>query len=54
VLLRLDHVASRIVNADHSVMRTVAVHRVADCVDRDTEPVYWGRKIFARSCFTRP
>lgn len=27
---------------------------VADCVERATEGVYWGRKIFARSCFTRP
>jgi hypothetical protein len=31
VLVRLDHVASRIVNADHSIMGTTAVHRVTDC-----------------------
>src|SRR5215469_9275845 len=30
VLVRLDHVASFIVNANHSVMGTAAVHRVAD------------------------
>ena len=32
VLVRLDHVAGRIVNADHSIMWTAAVRRVADCV----------------------
>ena len=30
VLVRLDHVASVIINADHSIMRAAAVHRVAD------------------------
>ncbi len=24
------------------------MHRIADCVDRDTEPVYWGAKDFRR------
>ena len=28
--------------------------RVPDCVEGATEGVYWGRKILARSCFTRP
>ena len=32
VLVRLDHVASRIVNANHSIMRAAAVKRVSDCV----------------------
>jgi hypothetical protein len=32
VLLRLDHVASRIVNANHSIMRSALKLRVADCV----------------------
>jgi hypothetical protein len=30
LLVRLDHVASLIVNANHGVMCTAAVHRVAD------------------------
>jgi len=32
VLLRFDHAASRIINANHSIMRAAAVHRVADCI----------------------
>ena len=32
VLVRFDHVASRIVNADHGMMGTAAVLRVVDCV----------------------
>jgi hypothetical protein len=29
MLVRLDHIVSGIVNADHSIMWTAAVHRVA-------------------------
>jgi hypothetical protein len=37
LLVRLDHVASFIVNVDHGIMRTAAMHRVADCIaDRRT------------------
>jgi hypothetical protein len=32
VLVRLDHVASRIVNANHCIMRSAVELRVADCV----------------------
>jgi hypothetical protein len=32
LLIRLDHVSSRIVNADHSIMRSAAKLRAADCV----------------------
>jgi hypothetical protein len=43
--MRLDHLASRIVNANHSVMRTAAVHRVADCMIRRviSQPTEWQR-----------
>ena len=44
VLVRLNHIVSGIIKADHSLMWTAAMHRVADCVDRATEPVYWGRR----------
>jgi hypothetical protein len=32
VLVRFDHAASRVVNADYSIVRTTAVHRIADCI----------------------
>jgi hypothetical protein len=32
VLVRLDHLASIIVNANHSVVRTTAVFGISDCV----------------------
>jgi len=32
VFVRLDHIASRIVNSNHRIMRSAAVDRVADCV----------------------
>jgi hypothetical protein len=32
VLVRLDHVASVIINANHSIMWAAAVHCVADCM----------------------
>ena len=51
MLVRVDHVTRFIIHANDGIMWTAAMHRVADCVDRVTEPVYWGRKIFARSCF---
>jgi hypothetical protein len=48
VIVRFDHVIGIIVNAKHSIMWTAAVDRVADCVDRFTEPVYWGVERFSR------
>ena len=32
MLVRFDHVARFIVNANHSIMCAAAVHRVADCI----------------------
>jgi hypothetical protein len=32
VLVRFDHIASRIVNVDHSMMRSAPVHCVPDCI----------------------
>jgi hypothetical protein len=32
VLVRLDHVASRIVNANHGIMSATTMPRVADCI----------------------
>jgi hypothetical protein len=45
VLARHNHVASRIVNANQSIMRSAAVHRVADCVIRlgVPQPTEWQR-----------
>ena len=40
VLVRFDHVASVIVNANHSVVRSAAKLRVADCI---TDRVRKGR-----------
>jgi hypothetical protein len=39
--VRLNHVASGIVNPNHSIMWAAAMLRVTDCIDRVTEPVYW-------------
>ena len=36
--MRFDQVANVIVNADHSILRTAAVHRVADCITRRVIP----------------
>jgi hypothetical protein len=48
VLVRFDHIARFIVNANHSVMWTAAMLRVADCVvDRIRfavpQPIEWQR-----------
>jgi hypothetical protein len=64
VLVRFDHIARFIVNANHSVMWTAAMLRVADCVvDRIRfavpQPTEWQRignqidaaMVFARSDF---
>jgi hypothetical protein len=32
VFVRLDHIASRIVNANHGIMRMAAMHGIANCV----------------------
>ena len=32
VLVRFDHVARRIVNANHGIMRATALRRVSDCI----------------------
>src|SRR5262245_22239904 len=32
VLVRLDHVASRIVNANHGIVRTAVELRISDCI----------------------
>jgi len=38
MLVRLDHVASVIVNADHCIGCAAEVHRVADCMIRRVVP----------------
>jgi hypothetical protein len=58
VLVRLDQIASRIVNADNCIMLTAAVHRVADCmiwrvVPQATEGQHIGNQIDAAMVFAR-
>jgi hypothetical protein len=39
VLVRLDHVASRIINANHSIVRAAVMLRAADCIADRIRPV---------------
>jgi hypothetical protein len=48
VLVRLDHIASRIVNADHSIMLAAEELRVVDCIPDSArlaipQPTEWQR-----------
>ena len=52
MLVRLDHVASRIVNANHGIMRTAAVHRIADCVERATDRILGSKNFRAKLLYS--
>src|SRR4029453_15472186 len=46
VLVRLDHIASFIINANHSIMWAAAVHCVADCMKGRPYPALYQSLIY--------
>ena len=56
MFVRFDHVASFIVNTDHSIMSSAAVHRVADSIRGNTIAVDTSKRLpltFSRGALIR-
>jgi hypothetical protein len=50
VLVRFDHVADSIIDANHSMMRSAAVHRISDCI---ADCIRLGRRTSSRERLSR-